>query len=225
MFPAARLALRLRLALWVRLTLRLWRVLHTRHALSAAGIRGWTAALDPRFPVGAWRTGVNGTRSLRAALDPCFPVRARRTGGDGTLRLRAALNPGFPVDVRRTGVDSTLRLRAALDPSFPVDAWRAGIDATLRLRATLDTGFPVGAWRTGVDGDVLHIRIANVGGIDVVARSVVVKTAAVPVATDVADAEVAEPIIDPAVEAYARTPITRIPGVVASIPAPVSWRP
>jgi hypothetical protein len=108
MFPfstaaAARLAL--------RLTLRLWRVLHTRHFLraSAAGIRGWTGALDPRFPVGARRTGVNRTRFLRAALDPYFPVGARRTGVYGTLHLRAALDPCFPVRARRTGVDGTLR--------------------------------------------------------------------------------------------------------------------
>src|SRR2546427_431346 len=101
MFPtaaAARLALRLRLALWVRLTLRLWRVLHTRHALSAAGIRGWTAALDAGFPVGAWRTGVDGALSLRAALDPGFPVGAWRAGVHGTLPLRAALDPRFPMD-------------------------------------------------------------------------------------------------------------------------------
>src|SRR5437867_100985 len=114
MFPAARLAL------WVRLTLRLWRVLHTRHALSAAGIRGWTAALDPRFPVGAWRTGVNGTRSLRAALVTGFPVDARRTGVDGTLRLRAALDTRFPVG---TGVEPLSALRRyAFDPRFSMTA-------------------------------------------------------------------------------------------------------
>src|SRR5205814_47868 len=68
---AALLALRLRLALRLAaaalLALRLRLVLRARHVLrtrrfwrtSAARIRGRAAALDPRFPVGAWRTGVN----------------------------------------------------------------------------------------------------------------------------------------------------------------------
>src|SRR5207253_1799678 len=218
MFPAARLALRLRLALWVRLILRLWRVLHTRHALSAAGIRGWTAALDPRFPVGAWRTGVNGTRSLRAALDPCFPVRARRTGLGGPLRLRSALDPRFSMTAasergcircrsrrRGEGRDAvihrrklrTLEAGRALMPlldrrqsNVPFVARQTVLRRRRRDNAAGAT-VVTHARRTGIDGDILHIRIANVGGIDVVARSVVVKTAAVPVATDVADAEVA----------------------------------
>src|SRR5437667_460509 len=250
MFPAARLALRLRLALWVRLTLRLWRVLHTRHALSAAGIRGWTAALDPRFPVGAWRTGVNGALSLRAALDTRFPV---GTGVEPLSALRrSALDPRFSMTAasergcircrsrrRGEGRDAVIHRRklrtleagralmSLLDRRQSNVPFVARQTVLRRRRRDNAAGATVvtHARRTGIDGDILHIRIANVGGIDVVARSVVVKTAAVPVATDVADAEVAEPIIDPAVEAYARTPITRIPDVVASIPAPVSRRP
>src|SRR5438552_1934155 len=137
MFPAARLAL------WVRLTLRLWRVLHTRHALSAAGIRGWTAALDPRFPVGAWRTGVNGFLGLRAALDPSFPVDAWRAGIDATLRLRATLDTGFPVGAWRTGVHGALSLRAALDTRIPVGT---GVEPLSALRrSALDPRFSMTA--------------------------------------------------------------------------------
>src|SRR5437867_2271102 len=229
LLPAAASA---RLALRLRLTLRLWRVLHARHVLSAAAIRGWTGALDPRFPVGAWRTGVNGTRSLRAAFDSRFPVGAWRTGVNGTRSLRAALDPGFLVGAWRAGVHRTLPLRAALDPRFSMGAasergcircrscrrgkaWDAVIHGR-QLRALEAGGAlmplldrrqsnvpfvacqtvlrrrrcdnPAGATvvthtrRTGVDGDILHIRIANVGGINVVARAVVIETAAVPVA-------------------------------------------
>ena len=83
-----RLALRARLALRLRLALRARHVLRTRHfwRTSAARIRGRTAALDPRFPVGAWRAGVNRILPLRsAALDPRFPAATAPSDSTGVL--------------------------------------------------------------------------------------------------------------------------------------------
>src|SRR5438477_235122 len=91
---AALLALRLRLATAALLALRFRLVLRARHVLrtrhfwrtSAARIRGRTAALDPRFPVGAWRAGVNRILPLRsAALDPRFPAATAPSDSTGVL--------------------------------------------------------------------------------------------------------------------------------------------
>ena len=185
------------------------------------------AALDTRFPVG---TGVEPLSALRrSAFDPRFSMGA--ASERGCIRCRS-WRRGKAWDTVIHGRQlRALQAGGALMPlldrrqsNVPFVACQTVLRRRRRDNAAGAT-VVTRTRRTGVDGDVLHIRIANEGGIDVVARAVVVETAAVPITADVADAEVAEPIIDPAVEAYARTPITRIPDVVASIPAPVSRRP
>src|SRR5262249_17768594 len=61
--------------------------------------------------------------------------------------------------------------------------------------------------------------------IDVVDRGVVDEHAVVPVAADIADAEITEAIVDAAVEAYARAPITGMPHVNRARPAPPARGP
>src|SRR5215468_3067558 len=68
--------------------------------------------------------------------------------------------------------------------------------------------------------DVVHDRHVHVGN-----SGVVEERAAPPVPTDKTDAEVAEPVVDAAVKAYVRTPVTGVPYVQAVRPAPVPRRP
>ena len=71
------------------------------------------------------------------------------------------------------------------------------------------------------DGAVVDVGdVANVGD-----GAVVVEVMPVPVAAEVADADIAEAVVDASVEADVRTPITVMEGVAASVVAPVGRRP
>ena len=76
-----------------------------------------------------------------------------------------------------------------------------------------------------VVADRMVIDVAVDGDVNVVNRAVVVKVAAVPVAALVADADIAEAIIDAAVVADVRAPVATVEAVAMVMEAPVAGRP
>src|SRR5262249_41533226 len=97
--------------------------------------------------------------------------------------------------MRITQGDALLRGGLARDPT------RATVEADARSRRLCD------ALRV----DVVHGRHVHV-----VDGGVVIERVAPPVAAGVADAEVAEPVVDAAVEPYVRTPVAGMPEVRAT---------
>ena len=73
--------------------------------------------------------------------------------------------------------------------------------------------------------DGLVVRRADDVHVDVVHGGVVVEPSAIPVATRVSNAEVAEAVVDTAVEADVPSPIAGVPQVHRAAPAPVTRRP
>src|SRR5271165_2173418 len=69
------------------------------------------------------------------------------------------------------------------------------------------------------------VNIVNVVDVHVVHAAVVEKVAAVPVATLVAESAVAEAIINSAIEADVRAPVTSVPEISSAAPAPISGSP
>src|SRR6266511_1726823 len=254
-FPAAaaaRLALLLRLTLRLRRVLHTRRVLRVSAARARgrtaaldprfpvdarrAGVNGalsLRAVLDPRFPVGARRAGVNGALSLRTALDSGFPVAATSGGGCTLLPEysgpRCRGNPRHALIHRRQlrAVRSGRLFMPRLNRrprQVPVVLGetlrrsRLGDDST---RAAVEAH----ARRCCIRNDWLVINIADIGNVDDIQRGVVAEYAVAPVPAVIADAEVAEAIVDAAVEAHARPPIARIPDIQAIVPAPVARCP
>src|SRR6185437_749851 len=76
-----------------------------------------------------------------------------------------------------------------------------------------------------VDDRPVDVHVVDVGDVDVVDGAVVVEVAPAPFATGIAVAEVPVAVIDAAVEADARTPVTAVPAIVAIGPAPPARRP
>ena len=73
-----------------------------------------------------------------------------------------------------------------------------------------------------------HGAVVDVGVVDaadVVDRAIVVEVMPAPEATKVADADVAEAVVDATVEAYVRAPVAVVEGIAATVPAPVRRRP
>src|SRR5215831_13937858 len=77
----------------------------------------------------------------------------------------------------------------------------------------------------GVVDYSLVIDVCNVDAAEIVHCSVVGEHAAAPKAAGVANAGVAESVIDAAVEADAWTPIARVPDIDAIVPAPIARGP
>src|SRR5208337_4547789 len=69
------------------------------------------------------------------------------------------------------------------------------------------------------------VNIVNVGDVHVVHRTVVEKVPAVPTPAFVTFTEIAEAVVDPAVEAYVRTPVAVIENKSVAAPAPIGWSP
>src|ERR1039458_4959046 len=69
------------------------------------------------------------------------------------------------------------------------------------------------------------VNIVNVGDVHVVHGTVVEKVSAVPTPAFVTLTEIAEAVIDPAVEAYVRTPVAVIENKSVAAPAPIGWSP
>jgi hypothetical protein len=69
------------------------------------------------------------------------------------------------------------------------------------------------------------IGVVNVGDVNIIHRAVVLELSVVPAAAVIAVTAVAVAIVDPAIEAYVRTPVTLIESVSAVAPAPIAWSP
>lgn len=91
-----------------------------------------------------------------------------------------------------------------------------------------------GSSRTSVvadmrDSDVLNHRfvvdISYVGGCNVVHNAVVIEPSAIPVASLVAVASVAIPVIDTAVIPNCRSPVAFVPNIHTVVPRPIPGRP
>jgi hypothetical protein len=95
--------------------------------------------------------------------------------------------------------------------------------------------------RAGVDStgaaviaDVVHpgvvdygpaVNIVNVPDVHVVHRTVIVEGPVIPISAFIADATIAEAVIDATVETDMRTPVTVVPSVAVTAPAPIAGSP
>src|SRR5271166_201956 len=77
----------------------------------------------------------------------------------------------------------------------------------------------------GVVDDGLVVNIVNIRDVYVIHRAVVVETAVIPISALIADATVAEAIVDAAVKADIRAPVAFIPGKGVAAPTPITRRP
>src|ERR1051326_4149164 len=77
----------------------------------------------------------------------------------------------------------------------------------------------------GVVDHSLVVDIVNIRDIYVIHRTIVVEGAVVPISALIAGATVAISVVDSAIEANMWTPVTGIPGIVISIPTPISRGP
>src|SRR6185437_1512994 len=76
--------------------------------------------------------------------------------------------------------------------------------------------------------DVVHRRVIDIGDVDIaeiIDGAIVEKVIVIPVTADKADAEIAEAVMDTAIEADGRPPITGMPEIAAIAPAPIARRP
>jgi len=69
------------------------------------------------------------------------------------------------------------------------------------------------------------VHVVNVRHVDVVDRAVVKKAPAMPVSAFVAEPAVTEAIVNSAIEADMRSPVSGVPEISTSAPAPIAWSP
>jgi len=101
---------------------------------------------------------------------------------------------------------------------------RAGTDVDAALSAVVAD--PVGWPHAVVDVVVNHVAAVDVGGeADVVDGAVVVEVVAMPVAAEVAGADVTEAVVNTAVEADVETPVAVVEAVAAAVEAPIGGCP
>jgi hypothetical protein len=74
-------------------------------------------------------------------------------------------------------------------------------------------------------GDTVVVNIANIRNVHIRNRAVVVNSAIIPISAIIATAGVSETVVDTAVVTNMRTPVTRVPMIVAIIEAPPGRRP
>jgi hypothetical protein len=67
---------------------------------------------------------------------------------------------------------------------------------------------------------IININIVNGGGIDIGHRAVVPKMIAIPISAEIPAARVSIAVVDPAVISDVRTPVTRVPAIIAAIETP-----
>src|SRR5579859_35880 len=79
--------------------------------------------------------------------------------------------------------------------------------------------------RGAVDDRIVDVGVVNHGGVHIGDGGVVVEGAATPFASNKSYAAITEAIINSAVEAHMRSPISSVPEVRASTPAPISGGP
>ena len=78
--------------------------------------------------------------------------------------------------------------------------------------------------------DIAHhhravVVVVNYGHVDVRHGAVVHKFSSAPFTTPETDTRIAEAIINPAIKADVRTPVSGVPSVNASAKSPISWSP
>jgi len=100
----------------------------------------------------------------------------------------------------------------------------------LRRGTGIQAAAPANIAHTIINGDVVDVGpvdvdIADNGDVHVVDGSVVPEVAALPVAAIVAVADVAEAVVDAAIEADVNAPVTVVPVVAVAVVAPVARRP
>jgi len=76
-----------------------------------------------------------------------------------------------------------------------------------------------------IDDDIVLVDVVDDIDIHIVYVAVVIEVISLPVAAEVAEADVAEAVIDAAVEADVRSPVTTVEHVVAAVVSPVGWGP
>jgi hypothetical protein len=76
-----------------------------------------------------------------------------------------------------------------------------------------------------VNGDGGIVGVVNNGGVHVADVGVISKVPAIPPAAEEADAAVPEAVINAAVEADLRSPVSAMPKESAAAPAPIPWSP
>ena len=76
-----------------------------------------------------------------------------------------------------------------------------------------------------VDDGVVHVRVVNDGGVYVGDGGVVAEHPTTPYAADEADTTVAEAVVNAAIEADVRAPITGVPSIGAPYEAPIAGSP
>src|SRR5580704_206749 len=110
-----------------------------------------------------------------------------------------------------------------------------GTDVVIAIRGHLrGTRTGVDAAATAVEADAIHfavvghcavIDVVNVVNVDVADAAIVEKVTAAPVAAFEAETAVTEPVINSAIEADVRAPVTGVPEISAVAPAPISGSP
>ena len=69
------------------------------------------------------------------------------------------------------------------------------------------------------------VNIVNLGDVDVVHRTVVVKLSVLPASAFIAVTKVSVAVTDPAIETYLRTPVAIIEDLSVADPTPIGWSP
>src|SRR5580704_1885137 len=110
-----------------------------------------------------------------------------------------------------------------------------GTDVVIAIRGHLrGTRTGVDAAATAVEADAIHfavvghcavIDVVNVVNVDVADAAIVEKVTAAPVAAFEAETAVTETVINSAIEADVRTPVTGVPEISAVAPAPITGSP
>ena len=103
----------------------------------------------------------------------------------------------------------------------------AGEGLFLRSRTHVYSACPtvVGNRRSVVDDHRLVVDVGHIRDADVRDGAVVKKRAPAPLPADKANTGVAKSVVNPAVEADVRAPVSRMPGIQSAAPSPVSRRP
>src|SRR5580700_10476430 len=76
-----------------------------------------------------------------------------------------------------------------------------------------------------IDDGAVDVSVVNDGGVYVGHCGVIGKRSMIPISAHVAHADIAKSIVDPAVEANVRTPVSGVPEIRSAAPAPITRRP
>ena len=107
-----------------------------------------------------------------------------------------------------------------------VSLTRRGLLLRRRLgRGSAGSAVEAGLCPTRVVDDGLVVDVCDGHAAYIVDGLIVTERAIVPISALVADAAIAEAVIDAAIESYVRSPITGVPRIDTVVPAPIAGRP